>query len=111
MAFGQLGLGTTANFGDDNGENVSGLAGIDLGTTDARTTLSVGTPVELTSGAFFQCVHFSSDLVKCWGHNGNQNGVAVRVGSWVWVCADTINVGDAPGEMGDISGPQLILSK
>jgi len=103
-AYGQLGRDNTDDFGDDVGENVDTMAAIDLGTTDTRTSLTLGIPVELTAGGFFQCVHFApSDLVKCWGHNGNQHAVSGQGGQLGQALPDTENIGDdSPSEMGDI---------
>lgn len=101
-AYGQLGRDDTNDFGDNNGENVNTMPAIDLGapaSIDARSTLVLGTPVELTGGGFFECVHFSSDLVKCWGHNGNQNGVSGQGGQLGQDAPATDNYGDQTGEM------------
>ncbi|MGE0114222.1 MAG: Ig-like domain-containing protein [Steroidobacteraceae bacterium] len=102
--YGQLGQENTATvpkYGDDAGETVALLSAIDLGTTDVRSGLAVGTAVELTAGGFFQCVHFSSDLVKCWGHNGSRNGITGQGGQLGQ--GVTFNIGDDVNEMGDFT--------
>ncbi len=88
---GQLGQGNTADFGDDNGESVSALSAIDLGSTYASGTKT------LDAGRNHVCsvVETSSTagIVKCWGGNGDgQLGIATA--------GSDQHRGDGSGEMG-----------
>jgi alpha-tubulin suppressor-like RCC1 family protein len=80
-AYGQLGLGDTANRGDGPGEMGAALPFHSFGTWD------------IAGGAFHTCSHRQSGFVaigsvKCWGYNGYG---ALGQG-------DTVNRGDNPGE-------------
>jgi alpha-tubulin suppressor-like RCC1 family protein len=80
---GQLGLGDTANRGDEPGEMGDHLPAIDLGT--GRTA------VELVAGGGHVCARLDDATVKCWGYdNAGQLGLS-----------NAVNRGDGPGEMGD----------
>jgi alpha-tubulin suppressor-like RCC1 family protein len=81
--FGQLGLGNTANRGDELNEMGDNLPAIALGTD--RT---VGF---LSSGASHNCVILDDGTGKCWGQN-----IFGQLGQ-----GDTFNRGDGGGEMGD----------
>ena len=80
-AFGQLGLGDTANRGDQPGE-----MGINL------PTLALGIPkvTRISAAGATTCVVSSDQKIKCWGRN--LDGI-LGLG-------DTANRGDQPGEMG-----------
>ncbi|MCB9373452.1 MAG: hypothetical protein H6518_11855 [Microthrixaceae bacterium] len=80
---GQLGLGDTADRGDEPGEMGSSLSSVDLGT--GRTALAI------SAGAFHTCALLDDHSVKCWGANAQG-----RLG-----LGDTATRGDQPGEMGD----------
>ena len=81
--FGQLGLGDTANRGDDPGEMGDALPAVDLGTGRTAKMISAGND--------HTCAVLDDDSVKCWGYNGwGQLGLG-----------DTLDRGDGPGEMGD----------
>jgi alpha-tubulin suppressor-like RCC1 family protein/fibronectin type 3 domain-containing protein len=80
---GELGLGDTANRGDQAGEMGDSLPTVSLGTGRTATALAPG-------GAY-TCALLDNGTVKCWGHNGvGQLGLG-----------DTAHRGDGPGEMGD----------
>jgi alpha-tubulin suppressor-like RCC1 family protein len=82
-AEGQLGQGDTQARGDAPGELGDALPAIALGT--GRTVRSV------SAGNASACAVLDDGSLKCWGFNGDgQLGLG-----------DTINRGDAPGEMGD----------
>ena len=81
-AFGQLGLGDTADRGDGFGEMGSSLQVVNLGTGKVAVQLAVG--------GFHNCAVFSDNTVKCWG--SNYTGKLGLSGG---------NRGDGPGEMGD----------
>ncbi|MBL8777474.1 MAG: hypothetical protein JNK12_16145 [Acidimicrobiales bacterium] len=80
---GRLGLGDTANRGDDPGEMGDALPPVDLGAGRTATAVSAG-----DSSA---CAVLDDGRLKCWGSNGSG---ALGLG-------DTANRGDGPGEMGD----------
>jgi alpha-tubulin suppressor-like RCC1 family protein len=80
---GQLGVGDTANRGDNSGEMGNALAAIDLGT--GRTA------IDISATAYHMCARLDNNAAKCWGENDfGQLGLG-----------DTNSRGDAPGEMGD----------
>lgn len=80
---GQLGIGGTANQGDQPGEMGTSLAAVDLGT--GRAALDAGV------GSSFACALLDDRSVKCWGSNDSgQLGLG-----------DTLARGDEAGEMGD----------
>ncbi|MCB1017084.1 MAG: carboxypeptidase regulatory-like domain-containing protein [Acidimicrobiales bacterium] len=81
--FGQLGLGDTADRGDQAGEMGDALPAVALGT--GRTALAV------SAGSHHTCALLDTLAVKCWGANG---GGQLGLG-------DTARRGDGPGEMGD----------
>src|SRR4051794_39667426 len=60
---GQLGVGDTADRGDQAGEMGDALPAVDLGT--ARTAISI------TAGGAFACAVLDTHAVKCWGNNDN----------------------------------------
>ncbi|MDC0669217.1 DUF4215 domain-containing protein [Nannocystis radixulma] len=79
---GQLGLGDTANRGDEPGEMGANLPYVDLG-----PGLEV---VDLALGSSHVCALFAGGSIKCWGSNSyGQLGQG-----------DTADRGDQPGEMG-----------
>jgi cysteine-rich repeat protein len=80
---GELGLGDTENRGDEPGEMGDALPTVDLGIGRSAQTIS--------GGRESYCALLDNDTVKCWGVN--ELG-ALGTG-------DSINRGDAPGEMGD----------
>jgi alpha-tubulin suppressor-like RCC1 family protein len=80
---GQLGQGHTINLGDSAGEMGDNLPYVDLGT--GRTALS------LALGADSACAILDNGTTKCWG-----SGFSGQLG-----LGSTVNLGDAPGEMGD----------
>jgi alpha-tubulin suppressor-like RCC1 family protein len=77
---GRLGLGDTADLGDEADEMGDDLPAVDLGTSPA---------VALTAGGDFTCALLANGRVKCWGANGGTLGLG-----------DTADRGDGPGEMG-----------
>ena len=82
-ANGQLGLGDTADRGDNPGEMGDSLPTVNLGT--GKTAKAI------TAGYAYTCAILNDDTVKCWGDNYvGQLGLG-----------DTADRGDAPGEMGD----------
>lgn len=82
-AFGQLGLGSTQDRGDDPNEMGDHLPAVAFGA--GRTVL------ELVAGSFHSCVRLDDGRVKCWGDNSSgQLGLG-----------DSENRGDGPNEMGD----------
>jgi alpha-tubulin suppressor-like RCC1 family protein len=85
---GQLGLGDTADRGDQPGEMGDALAAVSLGT--AHTALAVAT------GNYHTCALLDDGLVKCWGHNNYEYTGAGQLG-----LGDTATRGDQPGELGD----------
>ena len=82
---GALGLGDTANRGDEPAEMGDALPEVDLGTD--RTALAVA------AGAYFNCALLDTGAVKCWGNNNNGTlGLGLANGD---------HRGDEPAEMGD----------
>lgn len=80
---GQLGLGDTANRGDQSGE---------MGTALATVQLPAGTKARaITAGAAHTCALLDDDSIVCWG--GNADG---QLGA-----GDTVVRGDNAGEMGN----------
>jgi hypothetical protein len=86
---GQLGLGDSADRGDDAGEMGSSL------TVDLSSTRD---PVQVAAGWQFTCARFGNNRIKCWGSNVNgQLGLG-----------DPTMRGTDPSEMGDAL-PQIDL--
>jgi alpha-tubulin suppressor-like RCC1 family protein len=82
-ADGALGLGDSANRGDEPGEMGDNLPAVKLGTGKKA--------VALARGAFHGCAVLDDGTVKCWGANGvGQLGLG-----------DDLSRGDNPNEMGD----------
>jgi alpha-tubulin suppressor-like RCC1 family protein len=81
---GMLGLGDTADRGDEPGEMGDDLPAVDIGSNRRATNLDVGTD--------HACAILDDGAVKCWGAN-----YAGMLG-----LGDTANRGDEPGEMGDV---------
>lgn len=80
---GELGIGDTANHGDDPGEMGAALPTVPLGT--GRTAISIST------GPWTTCALLDDATVKCWGYNAfGQLGQG-----------DTANRGDSPNELGN----------
>jgi len=81
--YGQLGLGDTADRGDQSNEMGNNLPAVSLGAGK--------TAVAISAGHDHTCALLNDSHVKCWGYNGfGQLGVG-----------DAANRGDAPNEMGD----------
>jgi alpha-tubulin suppressor-like RCC1 family protein len=80
---GTLGLGDTANRGDDAGEMGDALPPVNLGT--GRTAIAI------TAGSEHVCALLDNATVKCWG-KGDKGQMGIGQHS---------NRGDQPGEMGD----------
>jgi cysteine-rich repeat protein len=81
--YGQLGLGDTLHRGDAMGEMGDALQAVDLGA--GRSALAIG------FGTYHVCAVLDDYSLKCWGYNTTgQLGLG-----------DTLNRGDAMGEMGD----------
>jgi hypothetical protein len=79
---GQLGLGDTQNHGDEASEMGDALPFVDLGKGVAASVIAAGNT--------HTCVVVDPGKVKCWGTNTQgQLGLG-----------DTVNRGDAPGQMG-----------
>lgn len=78
---GQLGIGSTSNFGDSLGEMGNNLGLVNLGSKKV---------IDLDSGARHQCALLDNGDVKCWGLNE-----AGQLGQ-----GNTNNIGDSFGEMG-----------
>jgi alpha-tubulin suppressor-like RCC1 family protein len=86
---GQLGLGDSADRGDDAGEMGSSL------TVDLSSTRD---PVQVAAGWQFTCARFGNNRIKCWGSNVNgQLGLG-----------DPTMRGTDPSDMGDAL-PQIDL--
>jgi alpha-tubulin suppressor-like RCC1 family protein len=83
--FGQVGIGTTTDVGDEAGEMGDALPVIDLGTGHAATTVA--------TGALHTCAVLEDASVKCWGIN--QANPTEATGQ------PDDALGDEPGEMGD----------
>lgn len=82
-AYGQLGLESRLNIGNDLGEMGDNLQPVDLGS--GRTALKVAL------GKYHTCALLDNRTVKCWGYN-NQGQLGY---------GDRENRGDESGEMGD----------
>ena len=80
---GQLGLGDTADRGDNPGEMGDDLPAVALGTGRSATAIS--------AGGDHTCARLDNGTVKCWGENAFG-----RLGQ-----GDINDRGDNPGEMGD----------
>jgi cysteine-rich repeat protein len=81
--YGQLGLGDTANRGDNAGELGDALPAVNLGTGKTATAPA--------AGSNHTCARFNDGSVKCWGLNRDgQLGLS-----------DNAHRGDTPDEMGD----------
>ena len=81
--YGELGIGTTQNMGDQPEEMGDFLPAVDFGT--GRTA------VEVVVGGGHSCAILDDDSTKCWGYNAwGQLGLG-----------DTANKGDDSNEMGD----------
>lgn len=81
-----LGRGSSTDYGDDPGETVTALQGINLG--------SGFTPVKVVAGDDFSCALSSAGTVKCWGDNSyGQLGQDRGAGSFAII-------GDSSTEMG-----------
>jgi alpha-tubulin suppressor-like RCC1 family protein len=81
--YGELGLGSTDDRGDDPGEMGDNLPAVNLGT--GKTAL------QISGRQFHFCALLNDHSVKCWGYNADG---ALGVG-------DNVNRGGAPGQMGD----------
>ena len=80
---GQLGQGDTVNRGDAPKQMGNDLKSIDVGSKRSVAAFTVG--------GSHVCAQLDNQTVKCWGANGSgQLGLG-----------DTVNRGDAPGQMGD----------
>jgi len=80
---GQLGLGDTANRGDNSNELGDYLSTVDLGTGRRAKTI--------VAGEYHTCALLDNNTVKCWGSNS--------VGQLGY--GDTVSRGDTPGQMGN----------
>ena len=80
--YGQLGLGDTADRGDQSGEMGGDLPAVDLGAGRIATAI--------TAGGYHTCALLDDATVKCWGW-----GWHGRLG-----LGDMASLGDEPGEMG-----------
>lgn len=96
--YGQLGIGTNIDQGDDGGEMGNALPIADMG--------SVSFPVSIHSKGYHTCAIFNDGGLKCWGRN-NYGQLGLNT---------TAQKGDGAGEMGDflpfvdVGGGQTILS-
>jgi len=86
-AYGQLGQGSMDNIGDGIGPTIAATPSIDFGT--GRTAVAI------SAGDLHTCALLDNATVKCWGSAGNG-----RLGT-----GDTNDLGDDPGEMGDVLLP------
>lgn len=94
---GQLGLGSTLNFGDQFGEMGDNLSTVDLG--PGVSARAIDAPA--SGGAFIACASLDDRSVKCWG-----TGTLGSLG-----LGDTANRGDQFGEMGaNLPRPRLFSS-
>jgi cysteine-rich repeat protein len=78
---GRLGLGDTANRGDQSGEMGDNLAAVSLGSGRTATGVEVGFHTT--------CAFLDNEAMKCWG-----------AGAWLGL-GDEVSRGDHSGEMGD----------
>ena len=86
---GQLGLGTTADMGNQSGEMGDNLPSIDLGTGRTATAIAVG--------YYHSCAALDNASVKCWGDNFHgQLGIGT-----------TDDMGNNTGEMAALTGIDL----
>ncbi len=85
--YGQLGIGTTENMGDDADEMGDALPSVDLGAGRTATAIA--------AGGDFTCATLDNGAVKCWGYNAQG-----QLGQ-----GTTDPLGDEPGEMGDALAP------
>jgi alpha-tubulin suppressor-like RCC1 family protein len=86
--FGQLGIGSTADMGDNTGEMGTGLAPVSA--HSGATVLSVGAGVDHTC-AIITIPTSADPVVKCWGRNDyGQLGIG-----------DALQRGTSPSQMGD----------
>ncbi len=93
---GQLGLGSTLNFGDQQNEMGADLPLLDLGTEAAAWAVDVP-----ASGTFIACASLVDRSVKCWG-TGTHGSLGL---------GDTLHRGDQQNEMGDkLPRPRLFSS-
>jgi alpha-tubulin suppressor-like RCC1 family protein len=77
--FGQLGIDSTARYGEVSGQNPGNATAVNLGQT----------AVAITGQRHFYCAHLSNATAKCWGQNNRgQLGIG-----------NTNTMGDATGEM------------
>ena len=81
--FGQLGVGDTADRGDNVGEMGDSLLAVPLGTGRTATAISVGYGIS--------CARLDNGTAKCWGRN-----TTGQLGQ-----GDMANRGDAAGELGN----------
>jgi alpha-tubulin suppressor-like RCC1 family protein len=84
---GQMGVGTTADVGDDPGEMGSALRFVDLGTGRTATAIA--------AGSYHTCALLDTGQVKCWGL-----GAGGQLGQ-----GSIAPIGAAPGQMGDALAP------
>ncbi len=86
---GKLGLGDTANRGDEPGEMGDALPFVDLGA--GQKVAALASSGQASGGRGTTCAILESGALKCWGEN---NWGRLGLG-------DTEARGDEPGEMGD----------
>ena len=82
--YGQLGLGTTTKIADQADELGEQLRTVNLGTNDSVTSVK--------TGSYHTCAVFDFGGMKCWGRNNHGQLGSGNLG----------NVGDRPGEMGNV---------
>eukprot|EP00438_Fugacium_kawagutii_P034184 Skav233182 [mRNA] locus=scaffold24:196492:198081:+ [translate_table: standard] len=83
---GQLGQGTTIDIGNQPNQMGDNLPAVDLGGRKAK---------QISCGYGHTCAILNDDSLRCWGEN-----YAGQLGR-----GDTEDVGDGPGEMGDVLHP------
>lgn len=93
-AFGNLGIGSTENIGDEPGEMGDDLPEVDLGAGKSATHVACGVD--------HACALLTSNEVKCWGRNGPEG--VLGIGS----TQDFF--GAEPGQMGDLLNPVALGS-
>jgi alpha-tubulin suppressor-like RCC1 family protein len=86
--YGQLGIGSTDNMGDDSGE-MAQLTSINLGTGRTATAIAAGNS--------HSCALLDNASVKCWGYNG-VGGLGID---------NSTHMGDNSGEMDLLIGIDL----